>query len=164
MNVDGEVVAVSVLKASNLDGVSFGIPIDTVVECVHPPSPPPSPPPPIPPLLCSALTANAAAMHQRGQRARAEQLRPGCARRRMVRQMRKFGKVLRPVLGVRMISLDAETAAVIRSRNPSVLPPDLTRGVIITHVRAALPPLCGASPRAFARCNAVTRAVRHDCR
>ena len=33
----GEVVAMSVLKASNLDGVSFGIPIDTVVECVPPP-------------------------------------------------------------------------------------------------------------------------------
>jgi len=29
-------MAKSVLKASNLDGVSFGIPIDTVVECVLP--------------------------------------------------------------------------------------------------------------------------------
>ncbi|KAJ1491632.1 trypsin-like cysteine/serine peptidase domain-containing protein, partial [Baffinella frigidus] len=56
VNINGEVVGMSVLKASNLDGVSFAIPIDTVVE--------------------------------------------------MVRQMRRYGKVLRPVLGVKMVSLD----------------------------------------------------------
>jgi HtrA serine peptidase 2 len=88
INIDGEVVAMSTMKAAQLDGVGFAIPIDVAMD--------------------------------------------------MVWQMRQFGRVLRPYLGFKMVTLRPSVLAELR-HTVTGFPLELKRGVLIAQVLPGSP-------------------------
>lgn len=87
VNLRGEVVGISAMKALAADGVSFAIPIDTATD--------------------------------------------------VVRQLREFGRVIRPYAGMKMLQLNQHNAAQFRQRDPNF--PDVASGILIPHVHPGSP-------------------------